>query len=225
MQASSVIQVRAINTESRMSTQRTPAVPPGFPPRQPAELQIVQSRLDLLRDWRGVSVATAVVMGALLPFAVAWHVRYEIAIAACAVCAVTLALGCHVARECRLAALAIFPELARLPDLAGKRRHLASTRSRQALAGGLRRAADPNQPPYRFDSCPVLRDRVSVVRTEMLDLARALEQAPAPDPTSVALIRELLTNGCSPLYNPNLSTDELRATLTDARAGMDRPPL
>ena len=225
MQASSVIQVRAINTESRMSTQRTPALPPSFPPRQPAELQTVQSRLDLLRDWRGVSVATAVVMGALLPFAVAWHVSYEIAIAACAVGAVTLALGCHVARECRLAALAMFPELARLPDLASKRRHLASTRSRQTLAGGLRRAADPNQPPYRFDCCPVLRNRVSVLRTEMLDLACALEQSPAPDPTSVALIRELLTNGCSPLYNPNLSTEELRATLTDARAGMDRPPL
>jgi hypothetical protein len=225
MQASSVIQVPAINTESRMSTQRSPASPPGFPPRQPAKLQTVQSGLDLLRDWRGVSVATAIVMGALLPFAVAWHVRYEIMIAACAVCAVTLALGCHVARECRLAALVIFPELERLPDLAGKRRHLASTRSRQALAGGLRRAADPNQPPSRFDCCPVLRNRVSVVRTEMLDLACALDQASAPDPTSVALIRELLTNGCSPLYNPNLSTDELRATLTDPRAGMDRPPL
>ena len=71
----------------------------------------------------------------------------------------------------------------------------------------------------------MLRDRVSVVRTEMLELARALEQAASPDPTSVALIRELLTNGCSPLYNPNLSTDELRATLTDAHAGMVRPPL
>ena len=59
----------------------------------------------------------------------------------------------------------------------------------------------------------------------MLDLARALEQASAPDPTSVALIRELLTNGCSPLYNPNLATDELRATLINARAGMDRAPL
>ena len=93
MQASSVIHVPAINTESRMSTQHPPAVPPGFPPRQPAELQAVQSSLDLLRDWRGVSVATAIVMGALLPFAVAWHVRYEITIAACAVCAVTVALG------------------------------------------------------------------------------------------------------------------------------------
>ncbi len=225
MQARSVIQVRAINSESNMSTQRTPASPPSFRSRRPAELQTVQSGLDVVRNWRSASVATAIVMGALLPFAVAWHVRYEITIAACAVCAVTVALGCHVVRERRLAALTIFPELARLPDLAGKRKRLASTRTRRALAGGLRRAANPNQPPYRFDCCLVLRDRVSVVRTEMLDLARELEHAPAPDPTSVALIRELLTNGCSPLYNPNLSTDELRATLTDARAGMARPPL
>ncbi len=207
-----------------MSTQRTPAAHPGLPPRQPPELQTVQSGLDLLRDWRGVGVATAVVMGALLPFAVAWHVSYEIAIAACAVGAVTLALGCHVVRERRLAALAIFPELARLPDLASKRKRLASTRSRRALADGLRRAADPMQPPHRFDCCPVLRDRVAVVRTDMLDLACALQQGPAPDPTSVALIRELLTNGCSPLYNPNLSSDELRETLTRARDGMAQPP-
>ena len=225
MQASPVIQVRGINTESEMSTQRTPAAPLSFPPKQPGELQTVQTGLDLLRDWRGASVATAIVMGALLPFAVAWHVSYAVTIAACAIGAVSLALGCHALRERRLAALAIFPELARLPDLARKRRRLTSTSSRQALAGGLRRAADPKQPPHRFDCCPVLRDRVSVVRTEMLELARALEQAPAPDPTSVALIRELLTNGCSPLYNPNLSIDELRATLTDARAGMARPPL
>ena len=130
-----------------MSTQRTPAAPRGFPPRHPGELQTVQSGLDLLRNWRGASSATAIVMGALLPFAVAWHVSYEIAIAACAIGAVTLALGCHVVRERRLTALAIFPELAWLPELAGKRRHLASTRSRQALAHGLRRAAEPTRVP------------------------------------------------------------------------------
>ena len=208
-----------------MSIQRTPAAPLGFLPQQPGELQTIQSGLDLLRNWRGASVATAVVMCALLPFAVAWHVSYEIAIAACAIAAVSLALGCHVVRERRLTALTIFPELARLPDLAKKRKRLASTRSRQALADGLRRAADPNQPPHRFDCCPVLRGRVAVVRTEILELALALQHTSAPDPTSVALIRELLTNGCSPLYNPNLSTDELRATLTHARAGMAQPPL
>lgn len=203
-----------------MSTRRTPAAGLGFLPQRPAELQTVQSGLDLLRNWRSASLATAIVMGALLPFAVAWHVSYEIAIAACAVCAVSFALCCHVVRERRLTALAIFPDLARLPDLAGKRRRLGSTRSRQALADGLRRAADPNQPPRRFDCCPVLGDRVALVRTEMLELARELQQAPAPDLTSVALIHELLANGCSPLYNANLSTDELRATLTHARAGM-----
>ena len=127
-----------------MSTQRTPAAPLSFPPKQPGELQTVQTGLDLLRDWRGASVATAIVMGALLPFAVAWHVSYAVTIAACAIGAVSLALGCHALRERRLAALAIFPELARLPDLARKRRRLTSTSSRQALAGGLRRAATPS---------------------------------------------------------------------------------
>jgi hypothetical protein len=206
-----------------MSNQRNPTARRGFPPPHPGELEKVQSGLDLLRNWRGASLATAIVMGALLPFAVAWHVSYRITIAACAIGALTLALGCHIVRERRLAALAIFPELARLPDLALKRKRLSSTRSRNALVDGLRRAADPNQPPLRFDCCPVLLDRVATVRSDMLELARALEQTPAPDPTSVALIRELLTNGCSPLYNPNLPSDELRATLTHARDGMAQP--
>lgn len=206
-----------------MSTPRIPVAPLGFLPQQPGELQSVQSGLDLLRNWRGASVATAIVMAALLPFAVAWHVSYEIAIAACAVCAATLALSCHAVRDHRLSMLAIFPEFARLPDLAKKRKRLTSNRSRQALADGLRRAADPKQPPHRFDYCPVLRGRVAVVRTEMLQLAQALQETPAADPASVALIRELLTNGFSPLYNPNLSTDELSATLTRALAGMGRP--
>lgn len=206
-----------------MSAPPTPAAPLGFLPQSPGELQSVQSGLDLLRNWRAASVATAVVMAALLPFALAWHVSYEITIAACAVCAATLALSCHAVREQRLSTLAIFPEFARLPDLAKKRKRLTSNRSRQGLAEGLRRAADRNQPPHRFDCCPVLLGRVAVVRTEMLQLARALQETSAADPASVALIRELLTNGFSPLYNPNLSTDELRAALTRAHAGMAQP--
>ena len=130
MQPSSVIQVRAINNGEQNVDPAHPRRTAGLSPRHPGELQTVQSGLDLLRNWRGASSGTAIVMGALLPFAVAWHVSYEIAIAACAIGAVTLALGCHVVRERRLTALAIFPELAWLPELAGKRRHLASTRSR-----------------------------------------------------------------------------------------------
>jgi len=190
------------------------------PPLQPPERRAVQGSLRTLRNWREGSAATAVVMAVLLPFAIAWHVTYLVTIVASLVGAVTLAVGCHVARERRLTALAIFPELARLPDLAGKRRRLVSTRNRCALADGLRRAAAPTQPPRRFDCCPILPDRVAAVRSELLELASALKQNTDPDPTSVALIHELLTNGCSPLYNTNIPFSELEATIDRVRSGL-----
>jgi hypothetical protein len=98
------------------------------------EPETVQSGLNLLRDWRQGSAATAVVMAALLPFAVAWHVTYLVMIAASLIGAVTLAAGCHLAREVRLNALVIFPEFARLPELAGRRKRLVSPRNRRAVA-------------------------------------------------------------------------------------------
>jgi len=190
------------------------------PPLQPPERRAVQGSLRTLRNWREGSAATAIVMALLLPFAIAWHVSYLVAIVASLLVAVTLAIGCHAARERRLTTLAIYPELARLPDLAGKRRRLVSTRTRGALADGLRRTAAPTQPPRRFDCCPVLGDRVAALRPELLALATALEQTPDPDPSSVALIHELLTNGCSPLYNPNIPFSELEATIDRVRSGL-----
>ena len=58
------------------------------------------------------------------------------------------------------------------------------------------------------------------MRAELLELANALEQTQTPDPACVALLRELLTNGTSPLYNPNLPASDLRATLACASAGI-----
>jgi hypothetical protein len=88
------------------------------------------------------------------------------------------------------------------------------------MAKWLLQTAAPAQPARRFDCCPVLLDRVAAVRPELLELATTLEQSTDADPASVALIRELLADGCSPLYNPNLSADGLRATLTGAHAGI-----
>ena len=85
-----------------------------------------------------------------------------------------------------------------------RRRRMVSARHRRALAHGLRRTAASTQPPTRFDVCPLLLDRVAPLRPELLQIAAALEQTPDPDPTSVALIHELLRDGCSPLYNPNV---------------------
>jgi hypothetical protein len=120
--------------------------------------------------------------------------------------------------------LAIFAELADLPDLARKRKRLQSTRTRHALAAGLRRTAATPQPPRRFDCCPVLPDRVAAVLTELLQLATDLEQTEQPDPVSVALIHELLTDATSPLYNRNRSPDDLSDTLTRAHAGITAQP-
>ncbi|MBV8221648.1 MAG: hypothetical protein JO325_24550 [Solirubrobacterales bacterium] len=183
-----------------------------------------ERRLALLTDWRTGALATATVMAGLLPFAIAWRVSYLIAIAASVVIAATLAGSTHVARHRRLATMALSPELVQLPDLAGECRRLQSARTRRGLAAGLRRTADPIQPGRRFDACPILADRVAPIRHELLDLANALERTQAPDPASVALIRELLTSGTSPLYNPNLPADDLHTSLARARAGMTPQP-
>jgi hypothetical protein len=205
-----------------MSRQNAETPHGRFPTDQP-DRTAVEHSLALLNNWRSGSAATAIVMAGLLPFAVAWHL-YPAAIGASMIGAVILALSCHLARERRLSTLAIFPDFARLPDLAEKRNRLQRTRNRRALADGLRRTAAPNQPPRRFDCCPVLTDRVATVRSELLELASALEQTHDPDPTCVALIHELLTNGCSPLYNPNLPADDLHIALTRARAGIANQP-
>jgi hypothetical protein len=195
-----------------------------LPPHQPREHQAVQGSLATLRNWREGSVATAIVMAALLPFAVAWHLTYLTATAACLIGAATLAAGCHVIRQHKLATLAVIPELAQLPEFATKHKQLLSARKRQALAAGLRRTAALTQPPRRFDTCPILTDRVAAVRPELLQLADALEQTNDLNPASVALIHELLTNACSPLYNPNLPTERLHATISQAHAGIPLRP-
>ena len=137
-------------------------------------------------------------MAALLPFAVAWHMPDRTAIAVCLIGAALLAAGCHIARGHRLATLAIVPELTRLPEIAAKNTRLLSTRNRRALAAGLRRTAAVAQPPRRFDTCPILTDRVAAVRPELLQLADALEQANDLDPASVALVHQLLTERMQP---------------------------
>jgi hypothetical protein len=98
------------------------------------------------------------------------------------------------------------------------RRNRRNRRNRRRLAEGLRRTAAVEQPPRRFDCCPVLTDRVAVVRYELLLLADALEHSSDPDPAGVALIGELLTRGCSPLYNANVPVADLHATLARASA-------
>jgi hypothetical protein len=207
-----------------MPADNTQAPQVRFPSRTAPDRDTAERHLALLTNWRTGALATAVATAGLLPFAIAWQDSDAVAIAAAIIIAAILVLGIHVARRRRLATIALSPELAGLAELAAERRRLQSARTRHALAAGLRRAADPIQPPRRFDPCPVLTDRVAVLRDELLALANALEQTQAPDPASVALLRELLTNGTSPLYNPNLPAADLHATLTRATAALTPQP-
>ena len=75
---------------------RTHSTHEKLPPHQPPGHHAVQGSLATLRNWREGSVATAIVMAALLPFAVAWHTTYLIAIATCLIAAAILAASCHI---------------------------------------------------------------------------------------------------------------------------------
>jgi hypothetical protein len=209
-----------------LAAQRTYPRSGRFPEQAPPTRSTVES-LDRLENWRAGSAATSVVTAALLPVAVALHMRYA-AVAAALLAAALLALGSHFAREVRLTALMIYPEFAHLPALARKRRRLISPRSRRALARDLRQTVACPQPPvWRGRSavplgCTVqpLSDRVAAVRADLLHAATELEANHDPDPTGVALIRELLRDGASPLYNPNMPPADLHTAIDRARAGL-----
>jgi hypothetical protein len=114
-----------------------------------------------------------------------------------------------------------------------KRARLVSPRHRRVLAQSLRRTArdanDRNRTPRRdhgAHACqrwcwsPLLHYRAAAVRTDLLEVAARLEQAHDPDPACVAAVRELITNGDSPLYHPHAPVADLEATLEYVRSGL-----
>ena len=75
-------------------------VPPiRFPSRTAPDRETAERHLALLTNWRTGALATAIVVAALLPFAIAWRVSYLIAITASIIFAAILALSVHVARR------------------------------------------------------------------------------------------------------------------------------
>ena len=100
-----------------------------------------------------------------------------------------------------------------------------SARHRRMLARWLRRTAShtPEPDPVRRRRELLLCDRVAAVRAELHEVALMLEHADDPDPTCVAALHRLLSDGCgSPLYNPDLHISELRATLYYLRSALSR---
>ena len=93
-----------------------------------------------------------------------------------------------------------------------KRQRLLSMRARQRLAANVRRAA--NCGPIQSRHAVLLRDRVAVVRDQLLELANMLEQGGDVDGSWMADVHRLVTDGCgSPLYNRDVHVSELQATL------------
>jgi hypothetical protein len=93
-------------------------------------------------------------------------------------------------------------------------------RERRVIVQWLRRTAnradDPD--PIRRRREALLHYRAAAVRTDLLEIAAALERAHYPDPAIVTTLHELLANGCdSPLYNPAIHLSELHATLHGVR--------
>jgi hypothetical protein len=70
----------------------------------------------------------------------------------------------------------------------------------------------------------LLTDRVAAVRDELLEVALIVEHRDDLDPSRMAALHRLLTDGCeSPLYNRDVHISELRATLYYLRG--ERPHL
>jgi hypothetical protein len=95
-------------------------------------------------------------------------------------------------------------------------RRRRAERRRRVVVHWLRRTANRTEEPHPIARRrqPLLHYRAAAVRTQLLEIAAALERAQNPDPADVATLRELLANGChSPLYNADIHVSELHATL------------
>jgi hypothetical protein len=211
----------AIDKEKALAARDTYLQRVGFPAAAPPRRKTVES-LETLANWRRACVAMALMMVALLALSGQLHLVSRVGIASALVIAGLLAAWSHVAREIRLRALMVHQEFAQLPGVARKHRAIVSVRRRRSLAHQLRESVSSRQPPSRFDGCaiPVLWNRATAMRAEVLDIASALEGGIDHDPVCVAIIRELLSDGTSPLYNPNVPEAVLRATLGRASGGL-----
>jgi hypothetical protein len=96
-------------------------------------------------------------------------------------------------------------------------------RERLRLVKGLRsvsRRAGTSGRARRFEV--LLCERAAAVRSDLLEVAAALERVVDPDPSTLSTLRWLLTDGCtSPLYNPAVPGGDLAAILDLVRSELD----
>ena len=103
----------------------------------------------------------------------------------------------------------------RSPRLARRAQELTRRRNRRTLSEGLVRvvgaASRPSRP--RAAAVPVQRDAVLEARRDLLRLAAALRDEPAPDVRAIAEASLLVTDGGGPVFVPHAAGTLRRAAL------------
>lgn len=126
-------------------------------------------------------------------------------------------------RQTRLdATLADGADPAASPELQLRARQLTQMSHRRALAAGFEKALEACEGPRpRFSSAVApAKYEVRAARAALLELCQDLRERPTVAPAGVALARELLTDGTSPLYIESRN-DALWQALRRATAALD----
>jgi hypothetical protein len=103
-----------------------------------------------------------------------------------------------------------------------RRGRLTSSRTRRTLAAGLTRTLRAAEEPPRLTSAvPVQREAVLHARDEIERLIAALLGPDEVTPGGMQLVHQLLTDGRSPLFAPNLN-GELHEAVRHVYAALQR---
>jgi hypothetical protein len=180
-----------------------------------ASRQLEQRRWEELAN-----AALAVAASALAALGVLFGSRLVLALAIGAACAFALALVAAVRRYLLIERLALDRDAYVIAAVYRYGCRLTSRRTRQRLSRSLRSLVAE---PWRRWSC-IVPGRVAAFATDLEQLARELEDADCEvEPVSAAGCMRLLTDGAeSPLLNPTVSTEDLRAALLRIRDGIRR---
>jgi hypothetical protein len=161
---------------------------------------------------RGALVAGA----AMLPLEAA-GVLAPVGAAAGVAVAIMLWASARVTRQILVEEWLLREDLADVPEVAHARDRMVAPAHRREVAGSLRRIAGQAR-VSRHDVVPLLVDRVAPVRAELLEVAEAIERAPALDPRTMAEISGLVHDGArSPLLNGAVPESELEVLLRRIR--------
>jgi hypothetical protein len=91
---------------------------------------------------------------------------------------------------------------------------------RHVMAESIERAVEQAGRPRGFSSVVPVRAEALEVRDELLALAALLRTAPAAPPRALALCRELVVDGMSPLFNPE-AAGTLRGAVNETLHAFD----